>query len=404
MSVEPPSPGLALQVQVEQASPMPLSGAFGCAAGELLALVGPSGAGKTSLLRLMAGLLRPRQGRVSVDGEVWVDTATGQWLAPQQRHVGLVFQHYALMPHLDACDNVALSLLHLPKAQRRAQARRWLDHVGLDAAQQQRRPAALSGGQQQRVAMARALARQPRLLLLDEPFAAVDQMTRQGLYRLLADLRRELAIPIVLVTHDLHEARLLADRLVVLDQGRVLQQGTPAAIHRAPRNARVADLVGLQNRFEGVWLGPAEQAGVGRLRWTGPRAGMALRTGGPADPSNTPQQEPVLLVPDKGRLEPGQAVSWVIPGEAIELIDPGLRLAGDLDAVVSQVRHLGEITLTTVHLTQAPHARLTLTLAGAGAAPMGALPSSVPTDTPRPVAVRLDTRLVHVMPVRSGSA
>ena len=190
MSVEPPSPGLALQVQVEQASPMPLSGAFGCAAGELLALVGPSGAGKTSLLRLMAGLLRPRQGRVSVDGEVWVDTATGQWLAPQQRHVGLVFQHYALMPHLDACDNVALSLLHLPKAQRQAQARRWLDHVGLDAAQQQRRPAALSGGQQQRVAMARALARQPRLLLLDEPFAAVDQMTRQGLYRLLADLRR----------------------------------------------------------------------------------------------------------------------------------------------------------------------------------------------------------------------
>ena len=404
MSVEPPSPGLALQVQVEQASPMPLSGAFGCAAGELLALVGPSGAGKTSLLRLMAGLLRPRQGRVSVDGEVWVDTATGQWLAPQQRHVGLVFQHYALMPHLDACDNVALSLLHLPKAQRQAQARRWLDHVGLDAAQQQRRPAALSGGQQQRVAMARALARQPRLLLLDEPFAAVDQMTRQGLYRLLADLRRELAIPIVLVTHDLHEARLLADRLVVLDQGRVLQQGTPAAIHRAPRNARVADLVGLQNRFEGVWLGPAEQAGVGRLRWTGPRAGMAPRTGGPADPSNAPQQEPVLLVPDKGRLEPGQAVSWVIPGEAIELIDPGLRFAGDLDAVVSQVRHLGEITLTTVHLTQAPHARLTLTLAGAGAAPMGALPSSVPTDTPRPVAVRLDTRLVHGMPVRSGSA
>jgi molybdate transport system ATP-binding protein len=350
----------------------------------------------------MAGLLRPRQGRVSVDGEVWVDTATGQWLAPQQRHVGLVFQHYALMPHLDACDNVALSLLHLPKAQRQAQARRWLDHVGLDAAQQQRRPAALSGGQQQRVAMARALARQPRLLLLDEPFAAVDQMTRQGLYRLLADLRRELAIPIVLVTHDLHEARLLADRLVVLDQGRVLQQGTPAAIHRAPRNARVADLVGLQNRFEGVWLGPAEQAGVGRLRWMGPRADMVPRTGGPADPSNAPQQEPVLLVPDKGRLQPGQAVSWVIPGEAIELIDPSLRLAGDLDAVVSQVRHLGEITLTTVHLTQAPHARLTLTLAGAGAAPMGALPSSVPTDTPRPVAVRLDTRLVHVMPVRSG--
>ena len=402
MSVQPPSPGLALQVQVDQASPMPLSGAFGCAAGELLALVGPSGAGKTSLLRLMAGLLRPRQGRVSVDGQVWVDTATGQWLAPQRRHVGLVFQQYALMPHLDACENVALSLLHLPKAQRKAQARRWLDHVGLDAAQQQRRPAALSGGQQQRVAMARALARQPRLLLLDEPFAAVDQMTRQGLYRLLADLRRELAIPIVLVTHDLHEARLLADRLVVLDQGRVLQEGTPAAIHRAPRNARVADLVGLQNRFEGVWLGPAEQGGVGRLRWTGPGSNLVLPTDGSADGGNAALPEPVLRVLDKGRLEPGQAVSWVIPGEAIELIDPGLRSAGDLDAVVSQVRHLGEITLATVHLTQPPYTHLTLTLAGAGAALLGELPSSVASDTPRPVAVRLDARQVHVMPVRSA--
>jgi molybdate transport system ATP-binding protein len=404
MSAQPPlSQGMALQVQVEQSLPMPLSGAFGCAAGELLALVGPSGAGKTSLLRLMAGLLRPRQGRVSVDGEVWVDTATGQWRAPQQRHVGLVFQHYALMPHLDACDNVALSLLHLPKAQRQAQARRWLDHVGLDAAQQQRRPAALSGGQQQRVAMARALARQPRLLLLDEPFAAVDQMTRQGLYRLLADLRRELAIPIVLVTHDLHEARLLADRLVVLDGGRVVQQGTPAAIHRAPRNARVADLVGLQNRFEGVWLGPAEQGGVGRLRWTDPRADVVLRGGGPVDPGKAPLQEPLLLVPDKGRLEPGQAVSWVIPGEAIELIAPGLRCSGDFDGVVSQVRHLGEITLATVELTQPPYTRLTLTLAGAGAALLSALPSSVSTDIPPlPVAVRLDTRQVHVMPVRSA--
>ena len=404
MSVQPPLlQGMALQVQVEQSLPMPLSGTFGCAAGELLALVGPSGAGKTSLLRLMAGLMRPRQGRVSVDGEVWVDTATGQWRTPQQRHVGLVFQHYALMPHLDACDNVALSLLHLSGPERQAQARRWLDHVGLDAAQQKRRPAALSGGQQQRVAMARALARQPRLLLLDEPFAAVDQMTRQGLYRLLADLRRELSIPIVLVTHDLHEARLLADRLVVLDQGRVLQQGTPAAIHRAPRNARVADLVGLQNRFEGVWLGPDTQPGIGCLRWTGPSAGRAATTEEASGRDASPQG-PVLRVPDKGRLQPGQPVSWVLPGEAIELIAPAQRAPGDLDAVVSQVRHLGEITLATVYLTGAPHARLTLTLAGAGAAPLGAPSTSLTADTPRPVAVRLDARQVHVMPVRSDAA
>ncbi len=415
---EPLLKAQALQVQVEQTLPMALSGSFGCAAGELLALVGPSGAGKTSLLRLMAGLLKPRQGRVTVGDEVWVDTATGQWRPPQQRHVGLVFQHYALMPHLDACDNVALSLLHLPKAQRQAQARRWLDHVGLDTSQQQRRPAELSGGQQQRVAMARALARQPRLLLLDEPFAAVDQMTRQGLYRLLADLRRELAIPIVLVTHDLHEARLLADRLVVLDQGRVLQEGSPAAIHRAPRNARVADLVGLQNRFEGVWRGPSSRDGLGLLAWTGPQGRTAASDFPPgnravvghdftqaADDAGAPEATaptdttdttvgaapPLLEVPDKRRLSAGQVVSWVIPGEAIELVDPADSAPGDFKAVVAQVRHLGEITLYAVDLTVPPQARLTLTLAGARQALR---------EAGQPVAVRLDTRMVHVMPVR----
>jgi len=314
-----------------------------------------------------------------------------------------VFQHYALMPHLHACDNVALSLLHLPKAQRQAQARRWLDHVGLDAAQQQRRPAELSGGQQQRVAMARALARQPRLLLLDEPFAAVDQMTRQGLYRLLADLRRELAIPIVLVTHDLHEARLLADRLVVLDQGRVLQEGTPEAIHRAPRNARVADLVGLQNRFEGVWRGPSSRDGLGLLEWTGPQGQAAALASRPqhealaghdaAKAANDAVKaaEPLLEVPDKRRLSAGQGVSWVIPGEAIELVDPAASAPGDFAAVVAQVRHLGEITLYAVDLSVPPHARLTLTLAGVRRTPLHA---------GQPVAVRLDARMVHVMPVR----
>jgi len=196
---------------------------------------------------------------------------------------------------------------------------------------------------------------------------------------------------------------LLADRLVVLDQGRVLQQGTPAAIHRAPRNARVADLVGLQNRFEGVWLGPDAQPGTGCLRWTGPSAGRAATTEEASGRDASPQG-PVLRVPDKGRLQPGQPVSWVLPGEAIELIAPAQRAPGDLDAVVSQVRHLGEITLATVYLTGAPHARLTLTLAGAGAAPLGAPSTSLTADTPRPVAVRLDARQVHVMPVRPDAA
>jgi molybdate transport system ATP-binding protein len=368
----------ALVVDVAQVQPMPLQGTLRCEPGELLALVGPSGAGKTSLLRVLAGLMRPQQGTVRVGGDVWCDTARGVFVAPQQRHVGLVFQSYALMPHLDAIGNVALSLLHLASGERRARAEHWLGHVGLSAEQQRRRPRALSGGQQQRVAVARALARAPKLLLLDEPFSAVDQMTRQGLYRLLADLRRELSIPIVLVTHDLNEARMLADRLVVMDAGQVLQQGTPAQIHTQPRNARVADLVGIQNRFHGRWLGPADEPGQGRLRWI---------PAGQGDEASAP----VLTVQDKGRLSVGQAVNWVVPGDAILLRDIGARTDSDFVAEVIEARHLGETTLTTLSLAAVPGARLVLTSTGYQRRQL-AMEAAV--------AVRLDRRFVHVMPSR----
>jgi len=376
----------ALVVEVEQAQPMALSAQFRCAPGEMLALVGPSGAGKTSMLRIMAGLMRPAQGRVQVGEQVWCDTAGGVFVPPQKRHVGLVFQNYALMPHLSALDNVALALLHLPREQRRARARHWLDHVRLTSGQQARRPAHLSGGEQQRVAVARALAREPALLLLDEPFSAVDQMSRHGLYALLAELRRELDIPIVLVTHDLNEARLLCDQLVVIDAGRVLQQGAPASIHRAPRNARVADLVGIQNRFHGVWLGPDDtsgDAGWGLLRWTD---GTPAGAGGDSCPT-------VLRVRDKGRLEPGQAVSWVIHGEGIHLLDAPSQAPGDFCATVAELRHLGEITLVTLLLEQAPGALLRLTLSG---------PQPAPLAPGQRTCVRLDLALVHVMPVRNA--
>jgi molybdate transport system ATP-binding protein len=377
--------GRELVVEVEQAQPMVLSARFRCAPGEMLALVGPSGAGKTSMLRIMAGLMRPAQGRVQVGGEVWCDTTGGVFVPPQKRHVGLVFQNYALMPHLSAVDNVALALMHLPREQRRERAVYWLEHVRLTPDQQARRPAHLSGGEQQRVAVARALAREPALLLLDEPFSAVDQMSRHGLYALLAELRRELDIPIVLVTHDLNEARLLCDQLVVIDAGRVLQQGAPASIHRAPRNARVADLVGIQNRFHGVWLGPDDASGDadgwGLLRWTSGMPGVAADEG------------TVLRVRDKGRLEPGQAVSWVIHGEGIQLLDAPAQAAGDFCASVTELRHLGEITLVTLLLDQAPGASLRLTLSGPQ--PMALAPG-------QRVCVRLDMALVHVMPVRNA--
>ncbi|MDO8419930.1 MAG: ABC transporter ATP-binding protein, partial [Rubrivivax sp.] len=346
----------------------------------LLALVGPSGAGKTSMLRVLAGLMRPQRARVQVGDEIWCDTARGIFLPPQRRQVGLVFQNYALMPHLTALENVSLPLLQLPPPERRRRAQQWLAHVRLSAAQQNRRPAGLSGGEQQRVAVARALARVPRVLLLDEPFSAVDQMNRQGLYQLLADLRRDMAIPIVLVTHDLHEAAMLADRLVVMDAGQVLQQGPPGAIHRAPRNARVADLVGIQNRFHGRWQGPSGQPGWGLLQWS-------AEAGALADAARLP----LLTVRDKGRIEVGQDVHWVLTSDAITLLVRPPQAAGEFSARVSEARPLGDITLLALALDSVPGAILRLTLSG---------PQRLHIEVGAAMTVCLDLGLVHVMPVR----
>jgi molybdate transport system ATP-binding protein len=383
-----------LVVELAQSAPMPLEAAFECQAGELLALVGPSGAGKTSVLRVLAGLMRPARGRMLVGGECWLDSERDVWVPARDRQVGLVFQDYALMPHLSARDNVALALLNRPRREREAEASRWLEHVRLTPDLHGRRPEALSGGQKQRVAIARALARTPKLLLLDEPFSAVDQMNRQGLYRLLADLQRELQLPMVLVTHDLNEARLLADRMVVMDQGRVLQQGKPMHIYRSPRNARVADLVGIQNRFVGTWLGPADTPGWGRLRWTAPAGvsnpGEASRAG--STTADVPS-ELTLVVRDKGRIAPGQDVVWVLPGDAIQLDEaPGERLGAPLRATLREVRHLGETWLATLALHGLPGVSLTVTRSGA---------ADLQLTPGRAVNVGIDRSLVHVMPSRN---
>lgn len=372
------SGGPALVFDVGQSSPMPLHCAATCEAGELLALVGPSGAGKTSMLRVLAGLMKPQNGRIQVGDDVWFDSDRSIHLPTQRRHVGLVFQNYALMPHLDALDNVALSLMHLPSQERQDKARQWLEHVHLSREQLLRRPHELSGGQQQRVAVARALAREPRLLLLDEPFSAVDQMTRQGLYQLIADMRRELSIPIVLVTHDLHEAGLLADRLVVMDAGNVLQSGPPSVIHRSPRNARVADLVGIQNRFHGQWIGPSEEPGWGMLRWTDAYSGS--------------EQDPILKVKDKGKIAPGQSVNWVIPGDGIDLFHNETESCIMFDADVMQARHLGEITLAKLALGDLAGGTLNIALTGR---------NQKRVKVGEKHRVYLDQSLIHLMPFKS---
>jgi molybdate transport system ATP-binding protein len=244
------------------------------ATGELVVLLGPNGAGKTTLLRALAGLLALDRGRVVLDGEVLEDIGAGIHVATERRPIGFVFQDYLLFPHLSALENVAFGLrargLAKPEARRRAAA--WLDRVGL-AAHIGTRPRALSGGQAQRVAVARAMVSDPRLLLLDEPLAALDAATRAEVRR---DLRRHLASfegTRLLVTHDPLEAIALADRLVVLEGGTVTQTGTPAQVSAQPRSRYVAELVGI-NLFRGRAAGPAvELAGGATLITAGDHHG-----------------------------------------------------------------------------------------------------------------------------------
>lgn len=220
---------MALEVMAQAQAPIPLDVTFHVAPGELLALVGHSGSGKTTLLRTMAGLWRPQHARVAVDGVPWLDTASGVDLPAHRRRVGIVFQHYALFPHMSAAQNVMAAM----EAKDRVEAERTLDLVNLHGLAD-RHPAQLSGGQQQRVAVARALARRPQALLLDEPFSAVDRATREKLYHEIIALRAHLAMPVVLVTHDVNEAQLLADRMVVIEKGRMVCAGTTAEVMADP--------------------------------------------------------------------------------------------------------------------------------------------------------------------------
>ncbi len=208
-----------------------------------LALVGPSGAGKSSLLRMLAGLIRPRRGRIECGGTVWHDTEARIDLAPERRGCGYLFQDYALFGHMNAWRNVAYSQQRVPRSARRERALAILDRFGV-ASRADARPATLSGGERQRVALARALASRPKALLLDEPLSALDATTRAQASRQLLALMAEAAVPTVLVTHDFDEAAAIADRLAVIEAGRIVQRGTAEELAAGPVSAFVADLTG----------------------------------------------------------------------------------------------------------------------------------------------------------------
>jgi molybdate transport system ATP-binding protein len=211
--------------------------------GDCLALAGPSGAGKSTLLRIIAGLVLPDRGRVDCHDEVWLDTTRGVNVEPERRRCGYVFQDYALFGHLRVWQNVAYPLRAEPRAQRRARAQELLERFGIGELADAR-PGTLSGGERQRVALARALARQPSALLLDEPLSALDTRTRARAARELSSSLREIDVPTVLVTHDFSEAALLGDQVAIIDNGRIIQQGSASELAAAPATAFVADFTG----------------------------------------------------------------------------------------------------------------------------------------------------------------
>jgi molybdate transport system ATP-binding protein len=211
-------------------------------------LFGPSGSGKSLTLRAIAGIVDPESGQIGVDRRKVFDRSAGLSLPPHRRGFGYAGQRPALFPHLTVSQNVGFGLRGCSRPARQAAVSELLARFGLSGFEQ-RRASSLSGGQAQRVALARALAPGHRVLLLDEPFSALDEALRQDLRALLNDLARERELVIIFVTHDLREAHLLADRLAVLDGGRVLQAGPRDAVFRAPSNRRVAELLGAVNVF-----------------------------------------------------------------------------------------------------------------------------------------------------------
>ncbi|MQA16591.1 MAG: ATP-binding cassette domain-containing protein [Pseudonocardiaceae bacterium] len=254
---------LHAELTVDRGTRFTLELGFTAERGETIGLLGPNGAGKSTALRTLAGLLELSSGRIELDEHVLDDAEGDEFLPPERRPIGVVFQDYLLFPHLSALENVAFGLRArgVDRHSARQRAATWLSRVGLGDYTRSR-PRALSGGQAQRVALARALATDPRLLLLDEPLAALDASTR---LEVRSELRHHLADypgTTVLVTHDPLDAMVLADRLLVLEGGQVVQQGTPTEIAQHPRTDYIAELVGV-NLYRGTSRGTTVELTAG---------------------------------------------------------------------------------------------------------------------------------------------
>jgi len=365
-------PVAGLIVTIRQSTPIALDAGLACGRGEVLALVGPSGSGKSTLLRCIAGLHTPAEGRIECDGETWLDTARNKNLSTARRRIGMVFQNYALFPHLSALENVLEGMDDPSSSGSRKRARDLLRKVHLDGLDL-RRPHQLSGGQQQRVAVARALSRDPHVLLLDEPFSAVDRATREKLYGELAELRRDLSMPVILVTHDLEEAVMLADRMTILSRGKSLQSGPPLEVMHQPATVDVARLVGLRNVFEGEVLSHSRDQGNTVLAWNGQQLKVRLQEAFPV----------------------GSRVAWSLPAAGVLLMPrhrpPSGNLDHPVDGSVAKLVTLGDRVRVLARVNGASGALLAMTvprhLAERYALAQG-----------QPLSLRLRGEQIHLMP------
>jgi iron(III) transport system ATP-binding protein len=306
--------------------------------GEVVALLGPSGCGKTTLLRLIAGFERPDGGTVEVAGRRV--GGPGTWVAPEERRVGMVFQDYALFPHLTVAENVGFGL---PRRQRASRVRELLDLVGLDGLDR-RYPHELSGGQQQRVALARALAPSPELVLLDEPWSNVDPFLRDTLRAEVSEIIRPLGVTVLLVTHDREEAFSLADRIALMRDGTVVQEGTSEEIYFEPVSRWAAEFVGAANVLPGRIVAGLVETSVGAF---------------PANGASGLASAEVLVRPELLELEPDPAGAAEVVGREFRGHDVFYRVLLDGVELVShrpstEVVPLGSRVSIRLHDGQVP--------------------------------------------------
>jgi iron(III) transport system ATP-binding protein len=247
---------------------------FSVSPGEIACLLGPSGCGKTSVLRLAAGIAAPVSGSIRIDQQVVA--SQGRFVPPEKRNIGLMFQDFALFPHMTVLQNVAYGLYALSKPEAIAAARQVLQRVAL-ADKEDRYPHQLSGGEQQRVALARAIAPRPQLIMMDEPFSGLDQRLRDDLRRETVDLLREARSSAIFVTHDPVEAMAIADRIILMRAGKIVQQGTPQELHDAPLDAGAVRFFSEVNEFTGRVSKDAVVSPLGPLQATGFSEGSAVQ-------------------------------------------------------------------------------------------------------------------------------